>query len=355
MTLLGHALISTEDPKDFAEAEPLLKAAIARDRDNPFAWYQLGTIYDRKGDEPRAALAAAERYSLQGNAKGAAMNARLAMNGLPRGSPDWIRADDIALVAGDALATQEEAPLMAGTFPQRMKTMMETRVRAVWLVAAVVVAGLGGAVLAAGTASAPVAPGDRAAIEKIVHDYIMAHPEIIPEAMARMQSREVEKLLASNRKEIQTPFASAMAGNPNGDVTLVVFFDFACPYCRQGQADVAKLVAGDPQLKVVFRDFPVLSPASDEAAMAALSAAQQGKYLKFHDAMFTTPGKVTHERTVAVVRSAGLDEMKTAKDLNSPALKAEIEEEPRSWPGAGADRHAELCRRQPDPVGRCRL
>jgi protein-disulfide isomerase len=213
--------------------------------------------------------------------------------------------------------------MMAGTISERLKAMMETRVRAIWLIAAMVAAGLGGAVLAAGTA-APVAPGDRAAIEKIVHDYIMAHPEIIPEAMARMQSREVEKLLASNRKEIQTPFASAMAGNPDGDVTLVVFFDFACPYCRQGQADVAKLVASDPKLKVVFRDFPVLSPASDEAAMAALSAAQQGKYLKFHDAMFTTPGKVTHERTVAVVRAAGLNEMKTAKDLNSPALKAEL-------------------------------
>jgi predicted Zn-dependent protease len=104
MTLLGHALISTEDPKNLTEAETLLRAAIARDRENPFAWYQLGTIYDRKGDEPRAALAAAERYSLQGNAAGAATSARIAMNGLPRGSPDWIRADDIALVAGDALA-----------------------------------------------------------------------------------------------------------------------------------------------------------------------------------------------------------------------------------------------------------
>jgi protein-disulfide isomerase len=206
----------------------------------------------------------------------------------------------------------------------KLKAMMETPVRAIWLVAAVLAAGLGGAVLAAGTGSPPVSSGDRAAIEKIVHDYIMAHPEIIPEAMARMQNREIEKLLASNRKEIQTPFGSAMAGNPKGDVTLVVFFDFACPYCKQGSADVAKLIASDPNLRVVFRDFPVLSPASDEAAMAALSAAQQGKYLKFHDAMFAAPGKVSHERTVAVVRSAGLDEMKTAKDLNSAALKAEI-------------------------------
>jgi protein-disulfide isomerase len=209
-------------------------------------------------------------------------------------------------------------------FGEKLRTMMEKPVRAVWLLAGVVAAGIGGAVLAAGTATAPVTPGDRAAIEKIVHDYIMAHPEIIPEAMARMQNREIEKLLASNRKEIQTPFAGAMAGNPKGDVTLVVFFDFACPYCRQGHADVAKLIASDPNVRVVFRDFPVLSPASDEAAMAALSAAQQGRYQKFHDAMFETPGKVTHERTVAIVRTAGLDEMKTARDLNSPALKAEI-------------------------------
>jgi predicted Zn-dependent protease len=103
MTLLGHALISTEQASDFAEAEPLLKKAIARDRQNPFAWYQLGVIYDRKGDGPRAALAAAERYSLEGNARGAAANARQALGGLPRGTPDWIRADDIALVAADEL------------------------------------------------------------------------------------------------------------------------------------------------------------------------------------------------------------------------------------------------------------
>jgi len=107
MTLLGHALISTEDKADFAEAEPLLRKAIARDRENPFAWYQLGVIYDRKGDEPHAALAAAERYSLEGNAKGAAANARTALNGLAKGTPDWIRAEDISLVAKDELGSKK--------------------------------------------------------------------------------------------------------------------------------------------------------------------------------------------------------------------------------------------------------
>ncbi len=205
---------------------------------------------------------------------------------------------------------------------EKLTLFLEKRVRAIWLVAAVVAAGAGGAVLAAGPAA--VGSNDKAAIEKIVRDYILSHPEIIPEAMNRMQSREVTKLLASNRKEIETPFPGAETGNPKGDVSVVVFFDFACPYCKQAHQDVAKLAAEDKGVRVVYRDFPVLSPASDEAAMAALSAAQQGKYVKFHNAMFETPGKVAHERTVAIVREAGLNEVRTAHDLEAPALKAEI-------------------------------
>jgi protein-disulfide isomerase len=200
--------------------------------------------------------------------------------------------------------------------------MMTKQIGLAWALAGVLLAGVAGAALAAGTAPPPA--NDKAAIEKIVRDYILAHPEIIPEAMNRLQTREVTKLLDSNRKEIETPFASAVAGNPKGDVSVVVFFDYACPFCRQGHADIQKLVAADPGVRVVYRDFPVLSPASEEAAMASLSAAQQGQYQRFHNTMFDSPGKVSHERTVAMVRSAGLNEMQTAKDLNAPALKAEI-------------------------------
>ena len=97
--LFGHALIATEDQKNFPEAEKVLKSAIAKDNQNPFAWYQLGIIYDREGDQARAALATAERYNLEGNAKLAFMNARMAMAGIPRGSPDWVRAQDIYMVS----------------------------------------------------------------------------------------------------------------------------------------------------------------------------------------------------------------------------------------------------------------
>ena len=208
-----------------------------------------------------------------------------------------------------------------------LKGMMTKQVGAVWAVAAVLLAGVAGAALAANTVVSPAShdtPAGKAAIEKIVRDYILAHPEIIPEAMTRLQTREVTRLLDSNRKEIETPFAGAVAGNPKGDVSVVVFFDYACPYSRQGHADVIRLAAADPGVRIVYRDFPVLSPASEEAAMASLSAAQQGHYERFHNAMFETPGKVAHERTIAMVRTAGLNEMQTAKDLAAPALKAEI-------------------------------
>ena len=101
--MLGHALIASEDPKNFAEAKQVLKNAVNRDNDNPFAWYQLGIVYDREGDQPRAALATAERNNLQGNNKLALSSARMAMAGLPQGTPDYLRAQDIAMVSENAL------------------------------------------------------------------------------------------------------------------------------------------------------------------------------------------------------------------------------------------------------------
>lgn len=97
--LLGHALIATEDPKNLDEARTVLRAAVARDNDNPFAWYQLGVVYEREGDRPRAMLATAERYNLEGRYVLALPNARQAMQGIAEGTPDWLRAQDIAMVA----------------------------------------------------------------------------------------------------------------------------------------------------------------------------------------------------------------------------------------------------------------
>ena len=98
-SMLGHALISTENQKNMEEAKGILKTAVAVDNENPFAWYQLGIIYDSEGDTPRAALATAERNNLEGNPKLALASAEMAMRGIPAGTPDYLRAQDIAMVS----------------------------------------------------------------------------------------------------------------------------------------------------------------------------------------------------------------------------------------------------------------
>jgi predicted Zn-dependent protease len=106
--MLGHALVSTEDPKNFAEAKQILKVAVNRDNEDPFAWYQLGIIYDREGDVARASLATAERSNLEGNPKLALVSAQTAMKGIPPGSPDYLRAQDIAMVSKAELAKKDK-------------------------------------------------------------------------------------------------------------------------------------------------------------------------------------------------------------------------------------------------------
>ena len=106
--MLGHALVATEDPKNFPEAKRILKIAVSRDNQDPFAWYQLGVIYDREGDLGRAALATAERSNLEDNPKLAYASAQMAMKGIPPNTPDWLRAQDIAMVSKTELAKKDK-------------------------------------------------------------------------------------------------------------------------------------------------------------------------------------------------------------------------------------------------------
>jgi predicted Zn-dependent protease len=106
--LLGHALVATEDFKNFEEAKQILKVAVDRDNEDPFAWYQLGIIYDREGDQARASLATAERNNLEGKPKMALASAQMAMKGIPPGSPDYLRAQDIAMVSKAELAKKDK-------------------------------------------------------------------------------------------------------------------------------------------------------------------------------------------------------------------------------------------------------
>jgi predicted Zn-dependent protease len=120
-TMLGHALVATEDPKNYDEAKQILKQSIGRDNQDPFAWYQLGIIYDREGDQPRASLASAERFSLQGDPMMALTSARMALNGIAPGSPDCLRAQDIALASKGILEDQTEHRTMEDLDMKRAK------------------------------------------------------------------------------------------------------------------------------------------------------------------------------------------------------------------------------------------
>ena len=191
--------------------------------------------------------------------------------------------------------------------------------------------GVGGVVLGA-VAMMALAPGgtvakadpERARIEGIVHDYILAHPEIIPQAMQRLRDKDTAATVSTQRGRLETPFAGAWAGAKDGDVVLVEFFDYACGYCRASVKDVDRLLAEDPKLKIVFRELPILGPGSADAARASLSAAKQGKFLAFHRAMYTA-GKPSAATIAEVTRKTGLDAARVAGDAKAADVSAEIE------------------------------
>jgi protein-disulfide isomerase len=166
-----------------------------------------------------------------------------------------------------------------------------------------------------------VAPGgaDRARIERVVHDYVLAHPEIIPEAMRRLQDRENGAAVAANRADIVQPFGNAWAGNPKGDVTVVEYFDYNCGYCRASLPVIDQLLKDDRNVRIVYRDFPILAPSSREAARASLAAAEQGKYRAFHDALYAA-GPVSSQSIAAAAAKTGVD----TAHVHDAAINAEL-------------------------------
>ena len=151
-----------------------------------------------------------------------------------------------------------------------------------------------------------------------IRDYLLENPEVITEAMQRLQDRNAASIVAAHRAALETPFAGAWAGAADGDVVLVEFFDYACGYCRKSNADIERLLAEDPKLKVVWREWPVLGPDSEAAARASLAAAQAGRFKPFYDRLFAA-GRPTPE-TLAEARSAvGL-----AADLPAAAADQEL-------------------------------
>ena len=182
---------------------------------------------------------------------------------------------------------------------------------------------------AAGTALAVQAPTsvaatDKAAIEKIVHDYILDHPEIIPQAIEKLQANRMSTTISDNRAALETPYAGAWEGAANADVTVVEFFDYACGYCRASLPDLAKLVAADAKVKVVYRELPILSEESSDAAKVSLLAAERGQYMAYHKAMYGA-GRVTRDSIIAAAGKAGISKADAEAAIASSKYDAEIQ------------------------------
>ncbi|WP_086606784.1 DsbA family protein [Erythrobacter donghaensis] len=147
--------------------------------------------------------------------------------------------------------------------------------------------------------------------------FLLANPDMLPQMAEAYEAQESAKRLAQMGSAVFDPFPGAVLGNPNGSKVLVEFTDYNCPYCEASLKDVDRLIAEDPELKVVIREWPIFE-GSDVSSRMALAAAMQGKYRAFHDAMFAS-GDVT-----AAAKAAGLDMTQAEKDAASQAVTTEI-------------------------------
>lgn len=173
---------------------------------------------------------------------------------------------------------------------------------------------------------------DSEALGPIIEQYLLDHPEVIVKAVGRLQQKQAaakdadfQATIASQQQQLFNAPSSPVLGNPKGDVTMVEFFDYKCPYCKRVAGDVIKLIDNDPNIRVVFKEFPILGPDSQVAALAALAANKQGKYSAFHKAAMEHRGAFTKDVVVQIAKDVGLDADKLQSDMADPALMAEID------------------------------
>ena len=177
----------------------------------------------------------------------------------------------------------------------------------------------------------------RSDIERIIKEYLIAHPEVLQQAVAelekRQQAAEAEKAKSAIKTHSEALFNSArqvVVGNPKGDVTLVEFFDYNCGYCKHALADLIDMMKADGNLRVVLKEFPVLGAQSVEAAQVAVAVRMQDKtgkkYMEFHQKLLSGRGQADRARAMAAAKEVGLDVGRIERDLASDEVKQTLEE-----------------------------
>ena len=168
------------------------------------------------------------------------------------------------------------------------------------------------------------------AIRDIVADYLRQNPEIILEAVrilrerqARAESAEVRRTIRQLRDRLERDPNSPVGGNPDGDVTIVEFFDYRCPYCKRVAPTVRELLERDGNIRMVYKEWPILGPDSEFAARAALAARKQGRYLELHERLMGSK-RVDEESVMAAARELGLDLERLRADMRAPETEAHL-------------------------------
>ena len=176
-------------------------------------------------------------------------------------------------------------------------------------------------------------PKDRAGLDQAIHDYLIVHPEVVLDALkAAQQQADVQaaeqsrRVISTKEKELVDSPDDLVQGNPKGDVTLVEFFDYRCPYCKQVEPSLDALLKDDGKLRIVYKEFPILGEASVFATHVALAAKKQGKYAAFHRAMMATKGDISDETVLNVATSLGLDMSKVKADMGASEIDKLIDQ-----------------------------
>ncbi len=203
------------------------------------------------------------------------------------------------------------------------------------LLAAAIGSSLGLSCGAAPVAASQFSPQQTTEIQGIIKDYLVQHPEVLRDAITALDAHEKQAEEDSRKKTLTTlsgPLASApdgfAIGNPDGKITLVEFFDYNCGYCRRSLGDIGRLMKDNPDLKIVLRDFPILSPGSVEAAIVASAAHKQfagDKFWDYHKALLGSQGSVGKAQALAVAKTMGADMDQLAKDAADPKVRAAIQ------------------------------
>jgi protein-disulfide isomerase len=176
-----------------------------------------------------------------------------------------------------------------------------------------------------------ITPVQRSQIETIIHNYLLEHPEVLLDAMRVLETRQqaadeasAKKAVATLTRELFDDPGSPVAGNPKGDVTIVEFFDFRCPVCKKIHPVLSDVVKADGNIRVVYKQWPILGPESEYAARVALAARYQGKYLALHEALVATETKLSSDEVMRIAGKVGLDRQRLIKDMERPEIQQDL-------------------------------